>query len=301
MQNRTAEFNKLFESFRQRRINTSSEAAARPTKREPSTFALQFNDVANRVARDISITSEQLDNLEALASKTGIYDDNPTEIEGLTDIIKKAIPEHKRQVMLLIEIKNAGQESHFKAHAEKVVEILEKKVMSAGKQFKGTLQKRTENLKKAKIRRDEFSFGVTAYNPVTEDMPTLFNALGNDHDHGSSEGDTVLDMSNGPSAQALALLQNDNYLESRASQMEAIEATMAEVSEVMKDMATVIFEQGEKVETLHENTENAANTVEGAVKTLQKTLDQVSNNRWLMMKIFGILLFFFILFVVVFA
>ena len=49
------------------------------------------------------------------------------------------------------------------------------------------------------------------------------------------------------------------------------------------------------------NVEDTALNVEGAHSELLKYFQSVSSNRWLMIKIFGVLIFFFIIFVVFMA
>lgn len=105
-------------------------------------------------------------------------------------------------------------------------------------------------MKRAKKRRDEFSFGGTAYNAVSTDMPTLFGDLGRDtrtdDDGAGSDTHVVLDMPGG-SAMQQALVRNDDYLDQRADAMAAIETAIVEVQEVFQDIAVVIESQGQAV------------------------------------------------------
>eukprot|EP00039_Didymoeca_costata_P032438 m.37833 g.37833 ORF g.37833 m.37833 type:complete len:305 (-) comp9357_c0_seq1:1396-2310(-) len=301
LRDRTLEFRKTFDTLSQRRghIGINHQKQPEPAS-EKNEFAEQFAEIAGRVNRDIALTGESLRQLDELASSAGLYDDKPEEIRDLTSIIKRNIPEHKKEVHMLQELvtmsgSGSGQ-GHLKAHAVKVVGILAKRLDVAAKEFEGVMKKRIDHLKKNKMRRDEFNFeSKHDFGAVNDEMPTLLGALGNE----PTTDDTVINM--GPSEQALALIQNDNILEDRANTMQSIEASMLEVQDIMKDMVHVISIQGETVETLHDNVEQTEETVSNARKTLEQTLTSMRSNKWLMMKIFGILLFFFILFIVVFA
>lgn len=55
--------------------------------------------------------------------------------------------------------------------------------------------------------------------------------------------------------------------------------------------------QGEMAQRIDENVEEAVTNVDNAKAQLLKYLNGISSNRWLVMKVFGVLLVFLVLFI----
>jgi syntaxin 5 len=64
-------------------------------------------------------------------------------------------------------------------------------------------------------------------------------------------------------------------------------------------LAAMVQEQGELALRIDDNIDNVASNVDSAQTELLKYLQTISNNRWLALKIFGILLIFIMLFIFV--
>jgi syntaxin 5 len=96
----------------------------------------------------------------------------------------------------------------------------------------------------------------------------------------------------------LAVPQQDAYLASRAEALQQVERTIAELGGIFQQLATMVAEQGELAVRIDENLEDANSSVESAQQHLMKYLQRVSSNRWLAMKVFAVLLFFLVFFVV---
>lgn len=131
-------------------------------------------------------------------------------------------------------------------------------------------------------------------------MPSIFGGLAGPRamDEG---GDTALDMPDAASEQTMALIQNDSHIQERAEAMTELEGTIMEVQDIFIEMAGLINQQGEDITRIDENVESAESSVVLAGTELQKALKNIQSNKWLMMKIAGILMAFFIIFIVVFA
>jgi hypothetical protein len=121
--------------------------------------------------------------------------------------------------------------------------------------------------------------------------------------------------------------EQDTYVAERAEAMQSIERTIGELGQIFQQMAEMIQMQGEKVERIDQNIEEVVRNspcwcdvfcqfaspltvlcllsqsinVEAAHSELLTYYQSISSNRTLMFKILGILLVFFILFVVVLA
>lgn len=100
-------------------------------------------------------------------------------------------------------------------------------------------------------------------------------------------------------SQALMTLDaSDQYLESRSTAIETIESTIAELGGIFQQLAQMVTEQRESVQRIDANTEDVEMNIERANFEIMKYWKRVSGNRMLMVKIFGILILFFLLFVI---
>lgn len=95
--------------------------------------------------------------------------------------------------------------------------------------------------------------------------------------------------------------ESDNYVQQRAETMQNIESTIVELGGIFQQLAHMVKEQEEMVERIDTNVQDAELNVEAAHGQILKYFQSVTNNRWLMIKIFGVLIAFFIFFVIFMA
>ena len=88
--------------------------------------------------------------------------------------------------------------------------------------------------------------------------------------------------------------------EERASQVRALEAQMGEVHAVFRRLAEVVAAQTEQIQRIEDNVELAQHHAATAEHHLQRYLLAVAGDRWLLAKIFALLLFFLGVFLVFF-
>ena len=99
----------------------------------------------------------------------------------------------------------------------------------------------------------------------------------------------------------LAADQTEQYLQSRSDAMQSIESTIVELGGIFSQLAHMIKEQEEIMVRIDSNVDDAAMNVEAGHGEILKYFQSVTSNRWLMIKIFGVLIFFFIFFVIFMA
>lgn len=136
-------------------------------------------------------------------------------------------------------------------------------------------------------------------------------------------------MSNGP---GICACPQDSYIQSRADTMQNIESTIVELGSIFQQLAHMVKEQEETIQRyrpppsppsmsvpsvsvrlshsftpvfcahrIDASVEDAQLNVEAAHGEILKYFQSVTSNRWLMVKIFLILIVFFIVFVVFLA
>lgn len=300
---RTAEFSNAIRSLQGRTVIRAVATQDVARAKNIQNYG-DFMMLARNIGRNISSTYAKLEKLTLLAKRKPLFNDQPTEIQELTYIIKEDLNSLNSQIAKLQEvIRNQNEKrirsksKHLFSHSSSVVLTLQSKLASMSSQFKHVLEVRTENLKEAKKRRDHFSQAPVgpAQPPPGEGSYLLGREVAIDMQGGASGG---------PNRQAQLLAtydETDQYLTSRAETMQNIESTIVELGGIFQQLAHMVKEQEEMVDRIDANVHDTELNVESAHSEILKYFQSVSSNRWLMIKIFGVLMFFFMFFLVFMA
>ncbi|KZT55032.1 t-SNARE [Calocera cornea HHB12733] len=325
VQDRTNEFRACVESIRNRSAVIPSKGAEQKQRllangkhKEKSEFARMAGSIGN----DISSTTLKLNKLAQLAKRKTLFDDRPVEISELTYIIKQDIANLNRQIAQLQSYVKSQRAPAGKAnvgkqveeHNSNVVVLLQTKLAHTSQTFADVLETRTQNMKASKDRTDQFMY--TASSAASQPPPQnslLFNQQLPQEGTPSkgkareTNGDVLaLDMAaaeegqgGGDFMQMQLLEQQDNYIQSRSTAIESIESTMAELGQIFVQLSRMVAEQGETVQRIDADTTDIATNVSAAQRELLRYYSSISSNRWLMLKIFGVLIVFFLIFILV--
>jgi syntaxin 5 len=125
-----------------------------------------------------------------------------------------------------------------------------------------------------------------------------FEYLSLDDETSSNQADNPYQITQQQSQALMTQDASDQYLESRSTAIETIESTIAELGGIFQQLAQMVSEQRESVQRIDANTEDVEMNIERANFEIMKYWKRVSGNRMLMVKIFGILILFFLLFVI---
>ncbi|XP_049868585.1 syntaxin-5 [Pectinophora gossypiella] len=286
---RTNEFGAAVRSLQGRTL-------ARPVLRDERKAAVletysQFMSMAKVISKNITSTYAKLEKLALLAKKKSLFDDRPTEIQELTYIIKGDISSLNQQIARLGEMPRGRRSMH--SHSSSVVLALQSRLASMSNQFKQVLEVRSENLKHQNNRREQFSRVA----PVVKEVPSLLQQDEVSIDLGMGEPSNLQAQQ-----QQLALRDDtDSYVQQRAETMHNIESTIVELGGIFQQLAHMVKEQDEAIGRIDANIQEAEMNVEAGHREIMKYFQSVTGNRALMFKVFGVLIFFFIFFVVVMA
>ncbi|KAI3814568.1 hypothetical protein L1987_14208 [Smallanthus sonchifolius] len=288
-----------------------------------SKVALQteFNKRASKIGYGIHHTSQKLAKLTKLAKRTSVFDDPTMEIQELTAVIKQDITALNAAVVDLQLVCNSQNESEnissdTTTHSTTVVDNLKNRLMGATKEFKEVLTMRTENLKVHENRRQLFSASTSKEpaNPFARQRPLIKNSTSNastspppwvsntsnsaplfPRKHADGESQPLLQQQQSQQQQQMVPLQ-DSYMQSRAEALHNVESTIHELGSIFTQLATMVSQQGELAIRIDENMEDTLANVEGAQGQLMRYLNGISSNRWLMIKIFFVLIVFLMIF-----
>lgn len=318
---RTSEFQSVAERLRKTvsSQNGPSSSSKADEQRSAVTLQSEFNRRASKIGLGIHHTSQKLAKLAKLAKRTSVFDDPTMEIQELTAVIKQDITALNSAVVdlqLVSNSRNDGISSDTTSHSTTVVDDLKNRLMSATKEFKEVLTMRTENLKVHESRRQLFSSTASkdSANPFVRQRPLATRSAAASTSsspppwaNGSpsssqlfprkqdGESQPLLQQQQHHQQQQMVPLQ-DSYMQSRAEALQNVESTIHELGNIFNQLATLVSQQGEIAIRIDENMDDTMANVEGAQGALLKYLNSISSNRWLMIKIFFVLIFFLMIF-----
>lgn len=187
--------------------------------------------------------------------------------------------------------------------------MLQGKLADVGANFKEVLEVRTKNIQASRSRTENFVSSVssksqTALDTGRSDSP-LYTAPGRrtpqpGYQGGASDLLTLEPSTSSPfsrsgaqSDQQLLMMeeaQSNTYIQARGEAIEAIERTINELGGIFGQLATMVSEQSEMIQRIDANTEDIVDNVQGAQRELMKYWSRVQGNRWLIAKMFGVLM-----------
>lgn len=266
----------------------------------------------------------KLERLAQLAKRKTLFDDKPVEIAELTYVIKQDLSSINSQIGNLQALVRSQHPNSSKSsegqegeHAKNVVVMLQGKLADVSVGFKEVLEVRTKNIQASRSRTENFVSNVAGrvgeastlqqsasplYTPPTTRPSSHMQP-------GASPSPSLLTLdphpshSQGMSQQQLQLLEEaqpvNSYLSARSEAIEAIERTINELGGIFGQLAQMVSEQSEMIQRIDAETEDVVTNVSGAQRELLKYWGRVSSNRWLVVKMFGVLMIFFLLWVLV--
>lgn len=261
----------------------------------------------------------KLERLAQLAKRKTLFDDRPVEIAELTYVIKQDLAGLNQQIGALSTLSRSQHPTGGKGgdqegqHNENVVVLLQSKLANVGGNFKEVLEVRSKNVQASRSRQDNFVSSVSgagqvaALAPGRTDSPLYSTpARGRSPNPYQNQGQDLLTLEPPSSSSSSALTrgtqseqqmlmleegnQSNGYINQRSEAIEGIERTIAELGGIFGQLAQMVSEQSEMIQRIDANTEDIVDNVEGAQRELMKYWGRVQGNRWLVAKMFGVLM-----------
>lgn len=287
---RTFELNKIFSSSR---AQYPEQRFIKPL--HSSTEVQNFSRCAQAFSQNIAEVANIILRLTELSSRQTVFEDQTTEISGLTQMVKVSLQKLQKDLDVLEELKNNAINSHRNSkgslstgttylksgqsaerHSNTVVESLKSKLARTGQDFRFAVQQQTNNMKTSSMRRNLFS--------LANQPQSLEYALSKDNEQYQQQQVLVSNKSN---------LQ---YSRQRVQDVMQIEAAVTEVSELFSNFSRVVNEQAEYVVRIDTNVNEALQNVNAGSNELLRYLSHLTSNRGLILKLLGILFVFLLFF-----
>ncbi|XXH02178.1 Integral membrane protein SED5 [Hypoxylon texense] len=315
IQDRTAEFRSVLTQVQRRQASskvgaqrrsllTDSQKAAANGEAQPHRRS-EFARRAAEIGRGIAATMGKLEKLAQLARRKTLFDDRPVEINELTFIIKQDLSSLNQQIGGLQAL---TRQQHPKAdqegeHNKNIVLMLQGKLSDVGANFKDVLEVRTKNIQASRSRTENFISSVSQHAQPPSLQQSASPLYGTPNRGTPSPGADLLSL-NPVGDQQMLLMEEaagpqNTYIQQRGEAIEAIEKTIGELGSIFGQLAQMVSEQSEMIQRIDANTEDVVDNVQGAQRELLKYWSRVSSNRWLIAKMFGVLMIFFLLWVLI--
>ncbi|KAI0107916.1 putative ER-golgi SNARE complex subunit [Hypoxylon sp. NC0597] len=317
IQDRTAEFRSVLTQVQKRQASskvgaqrrsllTDSQKAAANGDAQPHRRS-EFARRAAEIGRGIAATMGKLEKLALLAKRKTLFDDRPVEINELTFIIKQDLSSLNQQISGLQAL---TRQQHPKAdqegeHNKNIVLMLQGKLSDVGANFKDVLEVRTKNIQASRSRTENFISSVSQHAQTSTLQQSASPLYGTPNRGTPSPGADLLTLNPpGPIGDQQLLMMEEaapqnSYIQQRGEAIEAIEKTISELGSIFGQLAQMVSEQSEMIQRIDANTEDVVDNVQGAQRELLKYWSRVSSNRWLIAKMFGVLMIFFLLWVLI--
>lgn len=333
IQNRTQEFQKCVISFDK---VDRKQNGRRPKTQNSAPKKSQFSQQASIIAKDIANMTSLLSKLALLAKRKPMFDDKPVEISELTYVIKQDIFKIEDNIRALQRYANGDTsiqiDSQTGQYSKSVLTLLNSKMKNVSGEFKKVLETRQKNELINKNRTEQFLSAATNHRSNNNKSPLAVSPYENSNEglkhlgenpylHTGADSKTpppynpdldpnitspYEDSSKGylsiPDQSRQLLLmeeQGNQYLQERSSAVETIESTINEVGNLFQQLASMVSEQGEQIQRIDQDVDDINLNISGAQRELLKYYAHISSNRWLFLKIFGVLLVFFFIWVLV--
>ncbi|GIY87884.1 syntaxin-5 [Caerostris extrusa] len=189
-------------------------------------------------------------------------------------------------------------------HSNSIVVSLQCKLANMSSNFRDVLEVRTENLKHEKSRRDKFTeanVSGTLPSAMSGKSRSILLTDESANSYPNQHGDYAINIDNQYQQQLHLIDEQDSYIQNRADTMQNIESTIVELGTIFQQLAHMVKEQEEIVQRIDSNVEQSEINIQAAHSEILKYFQSVTSNRWLMIKIFAVLIVFFIIFVVFLA
>ncbi|KDQ31012.1 hypothetical protein PLEOSDRAFT_1054141 [Pleurotus ostreatus PC15] len=272
---------------------------------------VEISELTFIIKQDIASINKQIASLQAYIKQRKAQS---TSVEG------KQIDEHNHNVVMLLQSKLATTSMSFK-------DVLEVRTQNM-KESKDRTEQFMYSAASAANQAPTSAYSLLALLAILMGIACLDSVLFQQHndpmgdgssfrqdskgkgravlngdvlalDLGSAEEGTGGRQNGGAFMQMELVEQQDSYIQSRSTAIESIESTIAELGQIFTQLANMVAEQRETVQRIDADTMDIASNVSGAQRELLKYYASISSNRWLMLKVFGVLIVFFLVFILV--
>ena len=250
-----------------------------------------------RLLKQITEADKNIEQVTLMSKRSSPFNDIHLKFSTTSSNIQKNLIEIENEMKILKEkdIKNTPLNKYEKYTINNTLEILNEKTGNLTYNFKKFLLNQSELIQKVEKRKNKLS--RSRINNITNNNNNNYNEYVNLNENKNEENEILLNVNN----TQIQENKKSKYYENRLLEVKAIEKTMSTVSNMMKRISEIIYGQGLMIDNISRNTEVAFENVEKGKQEVQKILDNVKSNRKLLIKIFLIIIFASVIYIVFLA
>jgi len=287
---RTAEFKKYVQTHQEAAGKTTIHI--RPTSTRSKTNS-QFTQAALNVSSGITETTKLVTSLAKMVKGgTAVFGSSNGEITMLTVTVTEQISRLKQDLTVLDSSKNQKQTGHQATHTTRVVHDLRCNVKTVANVFGKALNETIKKKRKAHERNKEIGFGDRS----NRDRPRrkrrqkrdLSKYILDDKQRQIPEIEPFIQ----PQQDQQLEQRQSNYYEERLTDVQKIEQMLREVQTIFTQFNDILADQDVTINSLEDATENFSQHMDGTIGTLGDVQAGLESNKWLVLRLMGILIFF---------
>ena len=245
-----------------------------------------------RLLKQINEADNNINQITSMSKKSSAFNDHHLKFSSASSNIQRKLIEIDNEMKMLKnkDIKNTPLNKYEKFTINNTLDILNLRTGQLTYNFKQFLVKQSELIQKVEKRKTKLSRSRT----TTSNYNEFVNSNENNK---NEENDVLLNVNN----TQIQEKKQSKYYESRLEEVKAIEKTMSTVSTMMKRIGEMVYGQGLMIDNISRNTDIAYDNVEKGSQEVKKMLDNVKGNRKLLLKIFLIIIFASVIYILFLA
>lgn len=237
-----------------------------------------LNALAAEIGAEIQHTFSKVQELKRLSKKHSKFNDRTEEMNKLSFEAKQEIQQLSQKVKALEDMAaGTGPNRNYRAHSTNMVQTLKVRLRDLTRDLPVALEACTKAIEEQEKQRQKWAFCQAS---SSIQLPS------EDRDRGGNA-----------SVQQTQL----QYVASREAAVKRMRGTIAEVAALFQRMVHEVAAQDEVIHSVHDDVEAALDNVEQGQSHLLEHYKRISENRSLICKVFLILIFFVVFFVVFLA
>ena len=226
-----------------------------------------------------------INQLSSISKKSSSFNNAHTRTSNATLDIKKSLIDIEKEISDIKskELSNNKMNRFSKLLLQNSVDILNSKISDISMKYKKLLELQATKIKQIEERR------IILTPSSKRKINNSFNEYATDFtgNNNYNEEDVLLEVKD---KQQIMTQKESQYYQSRLKEVQEIEKTMGEISSMMNRLSQMTYEHSFLIENISKNTDIALENVEKGEREVKKILENVKNNRWLLIRIFMIII-----------
>lgn len=249
----------------------------------------------NRLLTQINEVENNISQLSSISRKSSSFNNSHFKISNATMNIKKTLIEIEGEIgeFKSKDIKNNNNLNRFsKLLLENTIQILNSRISDLTLKFQKLLKQQADQIKRIEKRKSNLT--ISSNKKKTKNNSYNEYAIDNNN---YNEDDVLLEVGD----QQIYKNKESLYYQNRLNDVQLIEKTIGEISGMMNRLSQKIYEHSFLIENINKNTDVALEHVEKADKEVKQILEKAKSNKFLLVKIFFILICVFIFYIIFLA